>query len=126
MGHVNRSSRHARRGFTLIEIMIVIAIIGVLASIAVPSFQEARKRSNQRACYANQKVVIGALVQYNLDFNTSYVESPIQFDRLVSQGYLQEVPQDPGGGAGSHTRYELDPAVQDSIFCTTHGPIEAR
>lgn len=126
MAHVSRKPRTRRSGFTLIEIMIVIAIIGVLASIAVPSFQEARKRSNQRACYANQKVVIGALVQYNLDFNTSYDTDPIEFGKLASEGYLQSIPQDPGGGVGSHTRYKLDPAVEDSIYCTQHGPIEAR
>ena len=123
---MSQVTRHRRQGFTLIEIMIVIAIIGVLAAIAVPSFQEARKRSNQRACYANQKVVIGALVQYNLDFNTSYDTSPIEFQKLASEGYLQDIPQDPGGGPGSHTNYDLDPAVQDSIHCTVHGPIEAR
>lgn len=126
MFHVSGTQRRRRAGFTLIEIMIVIAIIGVLAAIAVPSFQQARKRSNQRACYANQKVVIGALVQYNLDFNTSYVTDPIEFGKLASEGYLQTIPEDPGGGPGSHVNYKLDPAVQDSIYCSQHGPIEPR
>ena len=54
--------------------MIVIAIIGVLAAIAVPNFRKARERANQRACYANQKTVAGALEMYNLDNNKSITQ----------------------------------------------------
>ena len=69
-----RNRRNTRRGFTLIELMIVIAIIGVLAAIAVPNFRKARERANQRACYANQKTVAGALEMYNLDNNKSITQ----------------------------------------------------
>lgn len=119
---VVRKQRKAR-GFTLIELMIVIAIIGVLAAIAVPNFQKARERANQRACYANQKTIAGALEMYNLDFNTSLTElGETNLGILKSNGYLQAVPDDPGQGAGSSGKYKL--SAEDGVYCDTHGGIQ--
>jgi prepilin-type N-terminal cleavage/methylation domain-containing protein len=54
-------------GFTLVEIMIVVAIIALLASIAVPSFLRARKRSQATACLETLRMVDGAKDQYAIE-----------------------------------------------------------
>jgi prepilin-type N-terminal cleavage/methylation domain-containing protein len=113
-----------RSAFTLIEIMIVMCIIAVLAGIAFPAFKEARRRSNQRACYANQKTIRGALVQFSLDTNTTYETNPLEWGMFVSGGYLQVAPDDPGQGLGSHLNYELDASNGFVLYCKVHGPIE--
>jgi prepilin-type N-terminal cleavage/methylation domain-containing protein len=114
----------ARQGFTLIELMIVIAIIGVLAAIAVPNFKAARERANTRACYANQKTVVGAMEMYNLDKNTKRTSlDGTFFVSLKSGGYLQSVPQDPGQGAGSSAHYQATDA-NNGIKCTVHEAIQ--
>jgi prepilin-type N-terminal cleavage/methylation domain-containing protein len=60
-----RASRNA--GFTLVEIMIVVAIIGLLAAIAIPNFVKARTTSQQNACINNLRQFDGAAQQWALE-----------------------------------------------------------
>jgi len=56
--------RHDKRGFTLVEIMIVVAIIGLLASIAIPNLLRARHNANEGAAIGNLKAIMTALESY--------------------------------------------------------------
>lgn len=54
-------------GFTLVEVMIVVAIVGVLASMAVPNFMRSRQSAQEAACIANLRTIYGAVVAANMD-----------------------------------------------------------
>ena len=65
----NKTSRKA--GFTLVEIMIVVAIIGLLAAIAIPNFIKARATSQQNACINNLRQIDGAINEWALETGQS-------------------------------------------------------
>jgi general secretion pathway protein G len=112
--------RTQRSGFTLIELMVVVAIIGLLLGIAVPNFIESQKKARQKACFANQKTVAGAIVMRDLDKNlkTDKLDDQV-WKELKSGGYLQDIPADPGSGKDSQGNYEL--TAEGNVRCKSHG-----
>lgn len=115
-----------KKGFTLIELMIVISIIGVLAAIAIPNFRAARQRSNQRACYANQKTILGAIEMYNLDNGLQVtIDGYDKLKELTDKKYLQSVPDCPGCKQGDGTTIYASNDSGD-VWCAAHGTIDGK
>jgi type IV pilus assembly protein PilA len=65
-------SHSSKKGFTLVEIMIVVVIIGLLAAMAIPAFQKVRIASQDKAVLNNARQLSGAADQYYLEYGTSF------------------------------------------------------
>ncbi|MGO9095820.1 MAG: type II secretion system protein [Bryobacteraceae bacterium] len=90
-----------RRGFTLIEIMIVMTIVSILVSIAVPMYQKAILRTKESLLRSNLFTLRTVIDEYTYDKQ----KAPQSLDDLVSEGYLRQVPIDPI--VGSSTAWKL-------------------
>ena len=87
MNRSSQSGRLARHAFTLIELLIVVAIIAILAAIAVPNFLEAQTRSKTSAAKADLRTIATALESYYVDHNAyPYKESIGAAQNLVPGG----------------------------------------
>jgi len=105
MKHLHKNEK----GFTLVELMVVVVIIGVLVAIAIPVYNNVQGTAQQNACDATVRTLNGASSMYNANtgaFPTSVAD-------LVNGGYILETPACPTTG-----EYQ----VTNGVFsCTVHG-----
>ncbi len=85
------AGRRAQAGFTLIELIVVIAIIGILAAIVVPRLSEAPRRAQEAVLKTNLRSLRSAINQYYADKG----HYPTSLDALVEDNYFRELPMDP-------------------------------
>jgi prepilin-type N-terminal cleavage/methylation domain-containing protein len=113
------SKRRAREGgFTLIELMIVVVIIGVLAAIAIPNFQHLIKRSKEASVRGNVHCVQIGIEAYAADHSAVY---PVQADDAALQALLPhgEYPENPFTRAPTNVPWNADPADPGEISITS-------
>ena len=92
---MDNNNMNNNKGYTLIEMLTVIAIMGILASIAVPSFQRSIIRSREASLRNSLFVLRDVVDQYYADFG----EYPESLEILVEKKYIREVPRDPITGS---------------------------
>jgi general secretion pathway protein G len=86
-----RFSERARRGFTFVELMIVMAIIAVLLSVAIPIYSRSIMRAKESVLKSNLFTLRTVIDEYTYDKQ----KAPQTLQDLVSSGYLRQIPVDP-------------------------------
>ncbi len=104
----------SKKGFTLVEIMIVVAIIGLLAAIAIPSFMKARTTSQQKACINNLRQIEAGKEQWALAEKQAQGATPP--DTAIDE-YMKATPECPAGGT-----YDYD-VIGTDASCTITSPL---
>jgi general secretion pathway protein G len=89
--NLNRLAVKRESGFTLIELIIVMAIIAILASIAVPSYLSSMKAAKEAVLNEDLHVMRSAIDSYTMDKQ----KAPQSLEDLVQAGYLKSIPTDP-------------------------------
>ena len=125
------SDAHKQRGFTLLEMMVVLVILGILASLVVPSLMGNKDKADHQKAVSDIVALENALDMYKLD-NYRYpltaqglkalVENPTASpipENYNANGYIKRLPQDPWGNEyllvspGEHGDYDILCAGQD-------------
>ena len=83
-------SRSRARGFTLIEILIVITIISILLSIAIPQYKQSLRRARESVLRENLYILRTTVQQFTIDKE----RAPGSLEELVGEGYLRSIPPD--------------------------------
>ena len=114
-----RSKRNNEAGFTLMELMIVMMIIGVLTTLAIPSFVGAIRNAREAVLKEDLRVMRTAIDSYTMDKQ----KAPQSLQDLVQEGYLKVIPEDPmtksrdswntDQSDSLHTLDQTDPGIDD-------------
>lgn len=104
-GERHQPARSGEAGFTLMELVLVLFIVGLLAAIAVPNISDALTRGRETALIEDLSVMRRALD----DFHADRAEYPESLETLVEEKYLKFIPPDPVAEGDSGWQLSLDP-----------------
>ena len=116
-----RRTRIGRRGFTLVELMIVMAIVSIMVAVAVPMYQKSVIRARETVLRQNLFTLRTVIDEYTYDKQ----KAPQTLEELVSAGYLRQVPIDPITGSNRTWKLIMEDALA-SVNQTEPGIFDVR
>jgi prepilin-type N-terminal cleavage/methylation domain-containing protein len=111
MDRIYKMMKRNNKGFTLVELMVVLLIIGILVAIAIPIYNKTQENAQKRACQSNLRTLDGAAAQYYAANETW----PGNVNDLVNNTYIKTAPKCP---ANTNANYDWDST--NHVFTCNH------
>jgi len=109
-------------GFTLVELMVVVLIIGILVAIAIPVFNAAKANAQKKSCYANQRTIEGVVQTYQADSGVMPAIGAVAAGGWAVPAYIKTAPFCPADAAKTAYSINASGTVAD---CTYGSPAHA-
>lgn len=107
--------RSSRRGFTLLEMLIVVAIVGILVALAIPNFLKSRVQARKQLCIENLSQIESAKQLWGVEKGKKNGDVPSVSDLIGPNNYIKRMPECAAGG-----RYEFN-GIGEPATCTEPG-----
>ena len=108
-----------KRGVTLVEVMIVVAIIALLVAVAIPNLVRARETSQGNACISNLKQIECAISTWGVESHRTVGDLIVRTELFGADKYIRQEPKCPAGGGYTYNRVGDHPQVG----CTQPGHV---
>jgi prepilin-type N-terminal cleavage/methylation domain-containing protein len=123
MDRIYKMMKRNNKGFTLVELMVVLLIIGILVAIAIPIYNKTTDNAYQKTCFANQRTIEGAAAQWAADNDKTLKDSALSNNGWVTElvgddKYIANEPICKKGGTDHHYTWN---STTGKVECTEHG-----
>lgn len=120
------NKKYNKKAFTLIELLIVIAIVIIIALCVKPNAHPTRASAREKNCFSNLRVITGAVEMYNMDNYQKNQMRSLEMQTLVNEHYLKSIPTGPDISCEYFSDGDLSVASEGIIACKYHGDMEQK